>query len=349
MVLRAELRIWSCGACLLACLAGCGSSDDAGDEPHDDALEPPADSLLSEPLGELPRWLSEVGLYRELPSLTAFSRALAYEPSYPLWSDGGTKQRFLVLPQGASIDASAADYELPLGSLLFKTFAYRTAESPKLPLPIETRLLRRVAEGWELSAYGWNQAGTDAELLELKRPELRAVLADDGSPIEHAIPSRLECRQCHESASSAVLGFSELQLAPAGELDRLAPHLDPPPGEARQALPEHGPRTSAVLGYFLGNCVHCHNGGNGAASSFDLRPEVALENLIDEPTASSATAAGIRVVPGEPEQSILYLALAGGSDVEVKDMPPLGVALRDASALTLMREWIEALAEEDDP
>jgi hypothetical protein len=176
-----------------------------------------------------------------------------------------------------------------------------------------------------------------------------AVLADDGTPFEHLIPNRLECRQCHESAASQVLGFNELQLAKSGDLERLAPHLNPPPPESPAALPEQGPLTSQVLGYLVGNCVHCHNGSNGAASSFDLRPEVALSNLIDQPTASSATAAGIRVAPGEPDQSVLYLALAGNRTGEVKDMPPLGVAVRDARAALLLRDWIDALGTEEDP
>jgi hypothetical protein len=114
-------------------------------------------------------------------------------------------------------------------------------------------------------------------------------------------------------------------------------------------LPQHGPLTSAALGYFVGNCVHCHNGTNGAASSFDLRPAVALQNIIDQPTASSATADGIRVTPGKPEESILYLGVKGGTELEVKDMPPLGVAQRDASAIEQLSAWITALADEDDP
>ena len=114
-------------------------------------------------------------------------------------------------------------------------------------------------------------------------------------------------------------------------------------------MPAHGELTSQVLGYLVGNCTHCHNGTNGAASSFDLRPEVALRNLIDQPTASSATADGIRVVPGEPEQSVLYLAVRGGSDFEVKDMPPLGVARRDDAAIQLLRNWILELKSTDDP
>jgi hypothetical protein len=119
--------------------------------------------------------------------------------------------------------------------------------------------------------------------------------------------------------------------------------------EPPAALPAYGPLTTSVLGYFAGNCVHCHNGTNGAASSFDLRPDVALSNVIDQPTASSATADGIRVFPGKPADSILYLGVKGGTELEVKDMPPLGVALRDEGAVQLLNDWITALGNEQDP
>jgi hypothetical protein len=146
-----------------------------------------------------------------------------------------------------------------------------------------------------------------------------------------------------------VLGINELQLAASGSLSELAARLEPAPREPHAELPAHGPLTTRVLGYLVGNCVHCHNGSNGAASSFDLRPEQALANLVERPTESSATADGIRVVPGNPAESVMFLGVQGASDLEVKDMPPLGVALRDASAVELLRDWITALGENQDP
>jgi hypothetical protein len=342
VVKRLVLGCVTMSACVA--LLGCSADAQRNDVPA------PAHTLLTEPLGELPAKLSDIGLYRELPRLQASSPALGYEPGYPLWSDGGEKYRSLVLPQGTSIDGTdPANYVFPVGTLIFKTFAFRTPASPDQSVPVETRLLRLNDDGWELAAYGWDEAGADADWLDLKRGQTRPVLDDDGNVVQHAIPSRLECRQCHESASSEVLGLNELQLAKSGSLDSLRSSLTPAPSEPYAALPEHGPLTTAVLGYFVGNCVHCHNGSGGAASSFDLRAAVALKNVIDQPTASSATADGIRILPGKPEQSILYLGVKGGTELEVKDMPPLGVALRDAGAVQLLADWVTALGNEDDP
>ena len=337
--MRFEARLWATSSFLL--LVGCS---DAASDP--DA----ARWIERDPLAELPAKLSAVGIYQGSEVANALEPALAYEPGHPLWSDGGKKFRSVVLPEGSSIDASDADnYVFPLGTLIFKTFSFKTARSPDVEVPVETRLLRLKEDGWELSAYAWNDAATDAELLDLKRSQNVEVLGDDGEVVEHAIPSRLECKQCHESADSEVLGINELQLAKSGSLGDVLPRLEPAPAKPYRALPEHGPLTTGVLGYFVGNCVHCHNGSNGAASSFDLRPEAALSNIINQPTESSATADGLRISPGSPDESILYLGVKGGTELEVKDMPPVGVALRDASAVQLLADWILALGNEDDP
>jgi hypothetical protein len=327
--------------CLL--LLGCSSP----------AAEAPASAapwLVTDPLGELPVQLSQVGVYQGSRVSVPLAPARAYAPGYPLWSDGGEKFRSFVLPEGTRIDATdPQSYVFPLGTLIFKTFSFMTPSHPDETVPVETRLLRLNADGWELAAYAWDEAATDAELLDLKRGQTREVLDENGDVVRHAIPSRLECRQCHESSTSLVLGINELQLASSGSLGEVSTSLQPPPREPYQSLPAHGPLTAAVLGYFVGNCVHCHNGTNGAASSFDLRPDVALANIIDQPTASSATADGLRVAPGKPDQSILYLGVKGGTELEVKDMPPLGVAKRDARAVQLLADWISALESEEDP
>ena len=324
-------------------LLGCSGSDDR---------TPPAAPrwLVEAPLSALPAKLSQVGIYDGARANEPLPPALSYEPGYPLWSDGGQKFRSLVLPNDSRIDASdPQNYVFPVGTLIFKTFAFATPASPDLSVPVETRLLRLTSDGWELAAYAWNDSATDADLLDLKRSQTRDVLSEDGALVQHAIPSRLECRQCHESSTSEVLGLNELQLAKSGSLNDVAERLSPVPSTAPLNLPAHGPMTTAVLGYFVGNCVHCHNGTNGAASSFDLRPDVALDNIIDQPTASSATADGIRVAPGKPDESILFLGIQGGMELEVKDMPPVGVALRDQSAVELLRGWITTLGSEQDP
>jgi hypothetical protein len=288
-------------------LAGCG-----------DNVQP----FFDEPSQPLPARLSELGLDD--------SRVFAYEPTWPLWSSGSDKTRLAVFP--APIDTTVADrWVFPTGTTFIKTFAYGDR-------PIETRVLRPL-DVPTFDVYKWD--GDDAYLADLTTKD--PVTVDGGT---HTIPSRIDCRACHESAAQPTIGFSELQLGDAtlARLDerglRTRVNAEPEriPGRTADSL------TYQVLGYFTGNCVPCHHTGTGPNNSFDLRYQVALQNTIDHPTESSASAAGIRVVPGDPEQSILWLAFARDTtNPEVKPMPPVGIDRGDAEGIELVRRWIASL------
>jgi len=273
------------------------------------ACAPP---LALEPGQPLPKHLSKLGLDRARD-------VYPYTPSWPLWSDGLDKQRWVYVPPGKRVKTHG-EWQWPEGSLLLKTFSFEGD-------PLETRALYRVDGEWEFDVWQWD--GDDAELLPLDE-DVTLEQAD------HQIPSRFECKQCHD-AGHGVLGFSAQQLSDPGEFAKV---FEQPPA----ADPVRGgdPVTTDVLGYFVGNCVHCHNGEPGDEHSFDLRPDVALDNVINVETDSSATAPGIRVVPGDPDDSILFEEMLGDSDTndEIRAMPPLGVSIRDEAALDLFRRWI---------
>jgi hypothetical protein len=294
----------------------------------------------------MPGLLSESGLYLDFPSREVVAvEAVSYRPAWPLWSNGLDKERFVVLPEGERVSADSDAWSFPVGTLFFKTFSDPVAERP-----LETRVIRRGADGWEFNVFQWNADASEAELLDLSRSVAVELDGADGEPFEHRIPSRTQCRQCHESAEVVVLGFTELQLGTDGELDtpelerdEIADLFETAP-EPLDAAFDADPMTNQVLGYFVGNCAGCHNASGGPSSAFDLRPGVALENLIDVETMSSQTAPGIRVVPGSPEDSILFLAVSGETDnPEVKMMPPVGVQVRDGDAIELLRDWISGL------
>lgn len=334
------------GVIAFCLLAACG--DPPEPEPTEpDIPEPREGSLLREPLGAFPGRLSETGLYPLAPDLTKVpSMVHAYEPAWPLWSNGLAKARFVVVPDGEQVDTSdRAAWSFPTGTLFFKTFSDDDG-------PIETRVLRLSDDGWEFAGYQWNDEGTDADLLDLKMGiAVEAVVAGEG--FEHRIPNRLDCRQCHEASPSPVLGFDELRLnhtvGDVAELSRmfeegvLGGSLPSDPTE----VVDDDPQAREVRGYLHGNCSNCHNGWTGESSSFDMRWNVALENTIDKPTESSASAAGIRIVPGSPAESILFLAFSGETEnPEVKAMPPVGIQRRDADAIELLRSFITSLPAE---
>jgi len=236
---------------------------------------------------------------------------------------------------------------------LLKTFFYRRAGGAEYP--VETRALWNDGERFEYAAYVWDETAADATRADITEPI--AIPIDEGdAELVHHVPARIDCRKCHESQPVAVLGFDELGLS------------KPLPGESRsqlEALFEAGmisdlpdapavlehpdPSTRAVLEYFEGNCVHCHNGSDGASSSFDLRHPVALENLVDRETEGESVG-GIRLVPGDADGSALYRALEGKRLFpDVAAMPPVGVDRRDEHAIELIRDWIDDMPKGEAP
>ena len=289
-------------ALLSILLLGCG-----GAEP----------TLLDDPLAPFPERLSGLGLYPDPADPdTASDQVIAYAPRHSFWSNGAAKDRFLAAP--APIDMSDPDaWGFPVGTLLFKTFRF-----PGAAAPTETRVLRRGEERWEYAAYRWRDGEPEGDLLDLAEP-VPAPVTVDGEAFDHLIPSRFDCRTCHEAAPVPVLGYAELALA---EIE----------GETELE--------TEVLGYLAGNCAYCHDGTTGPANGFDLRPAAALDSMICHETNESHTAAGYRIVPGDPAASVLFLAVSGETDdPEVKAMPPVGVQHRDAAGIELLRAWIESL------
>jgi len=315
--------------------------------------EPPAPRkpLVEEPLGPFPAMLSETGIFQDEARTEPIDRVIRYEPTLPLWSNGSDKERWLLLPEGERVDNSdRAAWDFPPGTLFFKTFGYEAGD----PERIETRVIRRTEIGYEYQAYRWNKEGTDATLTSLAQSIGVDVKLASGSKLKHTIPNGFDCRTCHESNDTVIIGFDELRLngprsGQAGsQLSALADA-----GIFEQDLPsepdavEHADaQTREVLGYLHGNCAHCHNHADNAMSSLSLEHAVALENIVAVPTQGSGQVHGIRVVPGSPESSVLFMALSGESDDdELKPMPPVGVDLIDADAVELVRSWIAALPE----
>lgn len=163
----------------------------------------------------LPALLSETGLY-EPGTLKVARDKLSCAPQYPLWSDGAVKRRWLYLPSGTSIDVSVPDsWELPRGTRLWKEFGYAT--------PIETRLIEHLPDGsWRYATDVWNDDRTDAVLA----PEsgYRRYPASSAPGGYYPIPSRDDCRACHEGGEVPVLGIGTLQLSPLR--DSLAPNFE---------------------------------------------------------------------------------------------------------------------------
>jgi hypothetical protein len=313
----------------------------------------------------LPERLSETGLFRP-GTLEVDPRNRPFSPQYPLWTDGARKARWIALPPGTRIDARDVDaWVFPAGTRLWKEFAFGGRR-------IETRMLWRTPDGsWRYASYRWNDAQTDAMLAPAEGVDGVVEVAPGR---RHGIPSREDCRTCHENGSTPVLGFGALQLSP--DRDPGAPHaeaLEPgmltvPALLADGLLQGAGPelaarapripgdaRTRAVLGYLSANCGHCHHDTSAAATvRFPLRiPAYASAADVDRviaalaarttkwdlPHAAPGTTTAVK--PGAPGLSALFVRMR--SRRPSSQMPPLGTSVPDRDAIDLVAAWIDDL------
>lgn len=287
------------------------------------ACSEPSDTQIVpwDPRVPLPDRLAEFSLFSDVSDLETASGSTIYEPLWPLWSNGTSKLRQLVMPRGATVEKTGDQaWDFPLGSLFFKTFSDQTG-------PIETRLIRNTAEGWEYAAYQWNAERNDAVRLD-GRLSISVNVLLNNETFEHEIPSINQCKTCHESGASVILGYNPIQL---GEQPLLS-------GTGDQLA-------NQVIGYAYGNCTHCHNGSYMSdESGFSLLPEDFIANTVNHLTEGSGSAEGIRIRPGHPEDSVLYVSMTSdNADVELRSMPPLGVQRLDNEAIALLKTWIEHL------
>ena len=322
------------------------------------AAEPEAPSLPA-----LPDRLSETGLYLDIATGKIDVWNLPFEPQYPLWTDRAAKARWIRIPDGTTIDASDVDaWRFPVGTKLWKEFSFGGKK-------IETRMLwHATEETWLFASYVWNDDQTEAFLAPEQGIRNHTPVAPG---VAHSIPGRRDCLSCHGSAPSPVLGFSALQLS--DDRDPRALHAQPlKPGMVtlrtldtyrllsprRRDLVDDPPRIRAsspveraALGYFAGNCGHCHN-DRGPLASLGLQ----LAHPIRRPRAVApaiATAVDVhgsfvvpgveeeasrRIAPGAPESSAVIYRMA--SRRPSSQMPPLGTVLPDTEALELIAKWI---------
>ncbi len=311
-------------------LGGCG--DETETEPV------PEPVWLDDVEKDLPLTLSEVGVLGDLGALKLSDRVTGYEPNWPLWSSGSEKSRAVYVPTGSAIDTSNNEgWQFPVGTVLAKTFAFEGT-------PVETRLLFRRETKWDYAVYQWREGEAEADLLDGNWLEVPLEVDSKGDTFTYKIPARLDCRTCHETSEETtgtpVLGLTTYQLP-----DSMQDHA----AFKGAALTPVDGRTQAetkALGYFIGNCISCHDGGDAENSSFSLFPDFAIDNTVDQPTESE-TAEGIRVVPGSPETSVVFIAVVEAAkptyDGPFKQMPPVGVALGDPDAAEILGEWIEEL------
>lgn len=318
-----------------------------------------------------PALLSETGLYAGGGTSDIDPRNRPFSPQYPLWTDGAAKKRWIQLPPGAVIDATnLSRWEFPIGTRFWKEFSFDGRK-------VETRMLWRVsAERWLFATYAWNEAQTDAALA----PETGIPNAAEIAPGKrHSIPGISDCRACHDSARTEILGFNALNLS--DDRDPNAPHAETLTREMvtlktltdenlitpkRTALVTSPPRIAAsspearaAIGYLSTNCGNCHNRESSIASlGLDLRYSVTGAGIRKQGASECApalvTTAGKRghwvvpehqedsrlINPGKPEASAIVRRVK--SRRPSSQMPPLGSVVVDKYGVEVLTKWVSS-------
>ncbi len=325
---------------------------------------------------EYPSQLSAWGLLsRSGSGITLAPGSRVYALNTALFSDYAHKLRTVYVPEGQQVHYSRFEqFEMPVGSIISKTFFYATNASGELeinhPLSedpaeidwdtatiLETRLLVRQEDGWDALPYVWD--GNDAylkitgDLMELK-------VANE-SPLPYLVPSRNQCASCH--ATNHTTGANQPIGIKARHLNRPDPVADGNQlvvwGEAGliSGLPEHDeiPANASMenaetsldhkaRSYLDVNCGHCHNPAGAADTSglmLDYQDhDPGAMGVCKPPIAAGRGSGGFlySIVPGDAERSILTYRMNTSDPATM--MPELGRSRVHTEGFELISAWI---------
>jgi uncharacterized repeat protein (TIGR03806 family) len=276
---------------------------------------------------------------------------IPYEVNAQLWADGLDKRRWFAIPPQTSIQVNdEGKFELPPGSLLLKEFSDHGRR-------IETRMFVRDADfGWQGYTFEWNNAQTDALLLDDAK-----TIDVGGSP--WTLPSRGQCYACHAGGLGRVLGFEAAQLNrmidhgtgartnQLTDLSQMGVFARPIDAATAPALADPydtaAPIASRARAYLDANCSFCHGAAGTVQGLLDLRATVPLPTMnvicrqvnflaLDGDLGSQKAL----ISPGDPAHSLLVTRMGRRDGLQ---MPPLGTGRVDVAAVDVVSSWVASL------
>ncbi len=279
----------------------------------------------AEATNDFPRKLSETGLFLSTAEYRLQGAVIPYSVNAPLWSDGAVKDRYIALPGESLIEfTQRGAWKFPENAVLVKTFSLEAPGSLKAPRSlgaaggprrIETRLMHLYQGEWRGYSYLWNDAQTDADLVEAAGVEREYAVRDPDAPggvrrQRWRFPSRAECMMCHSRAAGYLLGLSTPQMnkehdygAVTDQQLRTLEHLEVF-GRKKTVKLDDGTSTTQIVAaklpgpidqlprlpnpfdpaadlderaraYLHANCAHCHVEAGGGNSQFNVRFDTA--------------------------------------------------------------------------
>jgi len=299
----------------------------------------------------IPILLSDTGCTDPGDVTQPYSGLIPYDIKAPFWSDGAVKDRYIGLPNGATITRNAdEDWGFPPGTVIVKNFRLNGSL-------VETRHLMRHPDGiWAGYTYEWNSLQTEA--TRVKGGKTVPVAGQDW-----VFPAEAQCLVCHTGAADFALGPETAQLNinftyPSTQrnanqletLDHVLTFTTPLPGPASSLPAMTDPAdASASLSdrarsYLHTNCAQCHRPGGPTPVNMDLRYTTSLANTNAcdvVPLNGDLGIAGARLIaPGDSARSIV---INRASRRDSHGMPPLGSNLADPFGGSLLSNWIDSL------
>lgn len=214
------------------------------------------------------------------PSLYAFE----YDLVTPLFTDYAHKQRLIALPLGTSMQYIGDGFpDFPNGTLIAKTFYYNEDDRDETlgRTLIETRILIKSNDAWELGNYKWNDQQTDATLTTDSANVPINFIDSEGEAknIDYVIPSATDCFTCHSNAGNETpIGPRLRTMNMNDQLQNLIDqHYLTGINDASSItqLPDWEDtsysREARSRAYFDVNCAHCHSEGGFCETQSTLR------------------------------------------------------------------------------
>ena len=266
---------------------------------------------------EFPRRLSETGLFDDVASQIPAQGVQPYSIVAEPWMEGAVAQRFVALPDAASIKTvrNRMQWAYPPGTVFAKTISLPGGEqgtsvhrfspsrlAPEAPTHpetdvsgsprdrmLETQILHYDGEEWRPYTYVWNDEQTDAVLAPAEGGQTTTETPQGRQTWR--IHSRAECNTCHTPRAGYTLGFIPQNLMTTGRDDAsdqlaLLTELDvfasPIPERDKQPAIVDPYDASASLderarAYLMVNCAHCHRRGGGGTAFLEFPIEHPLE------------------------------------------------------------------------
>lgn len=155
----------------------------------------------------------------DLKSLTPALNVIPYQPASALFSDYAHKKRFVWMPTGskATFNGEINSLELPVGSVLIKSFYYDNVQPNNVTKLIETRLMIRKASGWIFANYVWNEDQSEA-YFDLNGSNVAVEWRDENNmlkTVNYRVPNEVQCITCHKT-SATVSGETTTIFTPIG-------------------------------------------------------------------------------------------------------------------------------------